>query len=160
MADRIIQSLPPGAWVIPAAGPYYSIDDQGRAHLVLPASATSTLYTPQLHVPPDITGPLKARITFRMASATSGNINLSVAVEAIADADNFDTDAGSSFATANASGATAVPGTTAGRPKTIEITLTNDDSIAPGEMYRLALTRPSESNILHVLALSLLDNGG
>jgi len=65
-----------------------------------------------------------------MASATSGSINLSVAVEVLADADNFDTDAGSSFDTANASGAISVPATTAGRTKTFDITLTNNDGTA------------------------------
>jgi len=159
MADRIIQPLPPEIW-LPVSGASYGQDAQTRSFLAFPASTAAELRTPALHVPPDLATPLKARITFRMASATSGNINLSVALEAIADADNFDTDAGSSFDTANASGAISVPATTAGRTKTFDITLTNNDGIAPGEMYRLALTRPSESNILHILAMSLIDDGG
>lgn len=159
MADRTLQSLSPEIW-LPSTGCYYSIDAQGRGHLVFPASTAATAYTPEFHAPVGITTPLKIRWTFRMSSATSGNINLNFAVEAIADADNYDTDAGSSFDTDNASGSTAVPGTTAGRIKTVETTLTNADSIAAGEMFRIRLTRPSESNVLHVLTLSLIDNGG
>lgn len=159
MADRIIQPLPPEAWLI-SSGASYGFDAQNRSFLVFPASTAASLYTPEFHVPPSLTTPLKVRVTFRMASATSGSINLNVAVEAIADADNFDTDAGSSFDTANASGAISVPATTAGRTKTFDITLTNNDGIAPGEYYRLALTRSSEAGEMHILAMSLLDDGG
>lgn len=148
--------MPPESWLI-SSGASYGQDAQMRGYLVFPATTAAELITPQLHSPA-IAGTLKARITFRMASATSGTINLNVAVEAIADSDNFDTDSGSSFDTNNASGAITVPGT-AGVQKTIEVTLTNDDNIAAGDMFRLRIQRPSESNELHILAVSMIDEG-
>lgn len=149
--------LPPESWLI-TSGASYGQDTQMRGYLLLPASTAAEVITPQLHAPA-VVGTLKCRVTFRMASATSGDINLNVAVEAIADADNFDTDAGSTFDTNNASGAIAVPGTTAGRPKTFDVTLTNNDGLAAGELFRLRIQRPSESNEMHILAISMIDEG-
>lgn len=148
--------IPPESWLI-SSGAYYNVDAQMRGHLVCPASTAAEVFSPELHAPA-VTGTLKARITFRMASATSGTVNFNVAIEAIADADNFDTDAGSSFDTNNASGAVTVPGT-AGVQKTVEVTLTNNDSLAAGDMFRLRVQRPSESNELHILAISMIDEG-
>jgi hypothetical protein len=78
-----------------------------------------------------------------MASATSGNVDFEVAVEAITDADATDLDATTSFDTVNSSGATAVPGT-AGYIDQVSITLTNADSIAAGDLVRISVSRDAD----------------
>lgn len=93
--------------------------------------------------PQGFTGTVTAVITYAMASATSGNIYWQAALEAITDGDATDTDAATSFDTAN-SGNGAVPGT-AGYIDQITITMTNADSVAAGDYVRLSVNRDADN---------------
>ena len=96
------------------------------------------------YVPQNCGSSLSVDIFFMMETATSGNILLDVAVEAITTGDSTDLDNTSSFATTNALSATAVPGT-AGYAKRVTIPLSNNDSFAEADMVRLALTRTNSA---------------
>lgn len=87
-----------------------------------------------------ITGGLQAVVYYIMASAVSGKVDFTGAIEAVTDGDAVDLDAGDSFDTANAITAPTVPGT-AGYLDTFTITLTNKDSIAAGDLCRFQLVR-------------------
>lgn len=112
--------------------------------------------------PTGLTGTLTATCYCIMASATSGNVIMQGSVEAVTAADATDLDAGDSFDTANASSATAV-GSTAGYLFTVAITLTNKDSIAVGDYYRLKINRDADNasdtatGDLYLLAVELQD---
>jgi hypothetical protein len=79
-------------------------------------------------------------VSYCMASATSGGVVFSAAVEAVSDGDTIDLDSATSFDSANTSSTSTVPGT-AGYLKTVAITLTAVDSIAAGDYVRISLTR-------------------
>lgn len=113
-----------------------------RPVLAYDASSQETAYWTFI-APQGLTGALSCVITYMMASATSGNIEFEVAVEAITDADATDLDATTSFDTVNSSGATAVPGT-AGYIDQVSVTLTNADSIAAGDLVRISISRDSD----------------
>jgi len=85
---------------------------------------------------------LKLDVYYIMASATSGKVDFQASVEAITDADTTDLDAGTSFDSANAGNAT-VPGT-AGHMDVITITLSNKDSVAAGDYFRVRVHRDSD----------------
>lgn len=89
--------------------------------------------------PQGVTTPLTAVITYCMASATSGAVYFRGYIEAITAADATDTDATTSFDSAN-SGNGTVPAT-AGYIQQISITLTNNDSITAGDYVRFQLDR-------------------
>lgn len=93
--------------------------------------------------PQGLTGTITVVVTYAMASATSGNIYWQAALEAISDGDATDTDAATSFDTAN-SGNGAVPGT-AGYIDQISITMTNADSIAAADYFRLSVNRDADN---------------
>lgn len=96
--------------------------------------------------PQGLTGTLTAVISYIMASATTGGVIFGVALEAITDGDATDLDAGDSFDTDNENGDLTVPGT-AGHIDQISITLTNADSLAAGDYFRLRLRRdPADAN--------------
>ncbi len=113
-----------------------------RPQLAYDASTQETAYW-TLVAPQGLTGALSCVITYKMASATSGTIEFEVAVEAISDGDATNLDSGSSFATVNSSGAITVPGT-AGHPDQVSVTLTNDDSIAAGDLVRISISRDAD----------------
>ncbi len=113
-----------------------------RPALAFDASTQETAYW-TLAAPQGLSGALSCVITYMMASATSGNVDFEVAVEAITDADATDLDATTSFDTVNSSGATAVPGT-AGYIDQVSITLTNADSIAAGDLVRISVSRDAD----------------
>jgi hypothetical protein len=86
-------------------------------------------------------------------------------LEAITSGDGSpDTDSAESLDTANASAATAVPGT-AGLLSQLSITLTNNDSIAAGDYCRLRIRRTGSSGSdtatgdALVFAVELRDDG-
>jgi hypothetical protein len=113
--------------------------------------------------PQGLTGTLKARVFYIMASATTGKVDFEASIEAITDGDTFDLDAGDSFDTLNAANAT-VPGT-AGYLDVLEITLTNKDNIAAGDYVRLKLERDADdatddtaAGDCYVLAVEIQDN--
>lgn len=90
--------------------------------------------------PVGLTGALTVVGHYMMASATTGKVDFTVAVEAVTPGDSTDLDAGTSFATVNTITAPTVPGT-AGYLGSFTCTLTNDDSMAAGDYFRIALTR-------------------
>lgn len=106
------------------------------------------------------TGTVTALVYYIMASATSGDVDVDVSLEAVTDADAVDLDAGDSFDTVNSTDNTTVPGT-AGYIDVVSVTLTNADSIAAGDYFRLKLTRDAVSDTasgdMYVLAVELRD---
>lgn len=93
--------------------------------------------------PQGLTGTLSLYVHYFMASATSGNLYFQAQIEAITPGDATDLDATTSFDTAN-SGNGTVPGT-AGYAQAITITLTNNDSIAAGDVFRVRLNRDADN---------------
>lgn len=94
--------------------------------------------------PQGLTGTLTLVVSYIMASATSGDVVWDAAVEAVTDGDATDLDAGDSFDTTNAATAATVPGT-AGHIDQVSITLTNKDSIAVGDYFRVRLNRDANN---------------
>ncbi len=102
-----------------------------------------------------------------MASATSGTVGIQAQIEAVTDGDALDLDTATSFATVNNSTSVTVPAT-AGYLKQVSITLTNNDGIAAGDLFRIALNRDADGSAITdsatgdmgVLAVELLDDGG
>ena len=93
--------------------------------------------------PQGITGTITCVVTYAMASATSGAVYWQAALEAITAGDATDSDATTSFDTAN-SGNGTVPAT-AGYIQQISITMTNADSIAAGDYVRLSVNRDADN---------------
>lgn len=113
-----------------------------RPVLGFDAATDETAYWTSI-APQGLTGTITVVITYAMASATSGNIYWQAALEAITDGDATDTDSTTSFDTAN-SGNGAVPGT-AGYIDQISITMTNADSIAAADYFRLSVNRDADN---------------
>lgn len=111
--------------------------------------------------PQGITTPLYAIVHYIMASAVSGDVDVDVSVEAITPGDAVDLDTTDSFDTVNSTDNTTVPGT-AGYEDDISVTLTNNDSIAAGDMCRIKVTRDAVSDTasgdMRVLAVELRDS--
>lgn len=96
-------------------------------------------------IPPNYQGgTLKIDVDCIMASATSGNVVLTAAVEAITPADSLNLNTTNSFDTANSSGNISVPGT-AGYLFVSTITLTLADSVAVGDHFRIKLIRTTDT---------------
>lgn len=137
--------------------PALAVDGQSRPYLAFDTTTAETCYW-TFAAPQGLSGALTAVVTYRAASATSGTAAFSVSLEAISDGDATDTDAGSSFATANSPAAATVPGT-AGYIDQYSVTLTNNDSIAAGDYCRLSLARnvasDSAAGDIQVLAVEL-----
>lgn len=113
-----------------------------RPVLAFDADTQETAYWSGI-APQGLSGALTAVVTYAMASATSGTVEFEVALEAITDGDATDTDAATSFDTVNASGALTVPGT-AGYIDQGSVTLTNADSIAAGDYFRISVSRDAD----------------
>jgi hypothetical protein len=154
----------PGEFKLPAtAFPALLFDAQNWEYLAFDATADENAYVQDI-APQGISGTLTAIITYRMASATTGAVRWQVAVEAITDGDTVDTDSTSSFDTANSAGAT-VPGT-AGHIDQVSVTLTNADSIAAGDLFRLRINRDADGTSgtddatgdAHILCCELRDS--
>jgi hypothetical protein len=97
--------------------------------------------------PQGLTGTLTLLIYYIMASATSGTVGLQAQLEAITDGDATDLDSTTSFDTVNNSASTTVPGT-AGQIDVISITLTNADSLAAGDYYRIRVNRDADGSAI------------
>lgn len=151
--------LPEAASLPSSNMPAPGVDGQQRAYLAFDAATDETCDWTFI-APQNISGTLTAICSYYMASATTGNIIVQAAVEAITDGDVVDLDSASSFDTANSSSATAVPGTQ-GYIDQVSITLTNADSIAAGDLVRLRLNRDADNasdtaaGDLHLLAVEL-----
>jgi hypothetical protein len=86
--------------------------------------------------PQGLTGQLDCIIHYIMASANSGAVGVQAQI-----------DAGDSFDSVNNSASTTVPGTI-GHESTITITLTNKDSIAAGDYFRLSINRDANGSAI------------
>ena len=157
MATRFI--LLPGSAEFPAANfPALTLVNR-RPALAFDAATNETCYWTGI-VPQGWTGTITALVYYIMASATSGDVDVDIAVEAVTDADATDLDAGTSFDTANSTDNTTVPGT-AGYLDVVSVTLTNNDSSAAGDYIRFSLTRDAASDTatgdMYVLAVEIRD---
>jgi hypothetical protein len=88
--------------------------------------------------PADYTGSPVAKVTYKMASATSNGVAWDVRIGATSDGDSQDQDA-QDFGSSNVNSGT-VPGT-AGHIDVISVTLTNADSVAAGDFVVVRLAR-------------------
>lgn len=90
-------------------------------------------------------GGIKAICHFFMASDNTNDIALDVFVESkTPNSDTLDLEAATSWDSAN-SGTVSLSGSTAGDPLTLTITLTNNDSIAVGDLVRFGIRRDCDS---------------
>lgn len=110
-----------------------------RPVLAFDASTKETCYLTGI-APQGLTGTLTLVVTYMMASATTNLVDFEAAVEAVSDGDATDLDAGTSFDTVNTQAGVTVPGT-AGHIDQVSITLTNKDSIAAADYFRISLAR-------------------
>ncbi len=109
--------------------------------LAFDAATDETAYWTSV-APQGLTGTITVIISYIMASATTGSVRFQAAIEAITAGDATDLDATTSFDTANSAGGT-VPGT-AGYMQQISITMTNADSIAAADQFRLSVNRDAD----------------
>lgn len=114
-----------------------------RPVLAFDASTDETAYWTFIVPQGGVGTSLTCIITYAMASATSGAVYWQAQLEAITPGDATDTDAATSFDTAN-SGNGTVPGT-AGYVGTVTITMTNADNIAAGDLVRLSVNRDADN---------------
>lgn len=134
-----------------------------RPVLWFDATTDETCYWSSI-APQGLTGTVTVVVSYIMASATSGTVGLQVALEAVTDGDAVDLDATTSFDTVNNSASVTVPGT-AGHIDQISITLTNADSMAAGDYFRLSINRDADGSAiadtatgdLGILAVELRD---
>jgi hypothetical protein len=117
-----------------------------RPVLAFDAATDETAYWTGI-APQGLTGTITLVITYAMASATSGTVGLQAQLEAITDGDTTDTDAATSFDTVNNSASTTVPGT-AGYIDQISITMTNADSLAVADYFRLSINRDADGSAI------------
>lgn len=161
MATRFI-GLPHGAEFPASNFPQITHINQ-RPVLAFDAATDETAYWTDI-APQGLTGTLTLVITYCMASATSGTVGLQAQIEAVSDGDATDLDATTSFDTVNNSASTTVPGT-AGQIDQISITLTNADSLAAADYYRISVNRDADGSAitdsatgdLYLLAIELRD---
>ena len=160
MATRFVFS--PNSAEFPSSNFPQLLLSNRRPALAFDAGTQETAYWTGI-VPQGFTGTVTAVITYAMASATANLIEFEVALEAISDGDSIDTDATTSFDTVNTGGAT-VPGT-AGYIDQVSVTLTNADSIAAGDYFRLSVSRDADDGTndtatgdLYLLSVELRDS--
>jgi hypothetical protein len=161
MATRFV-GLPESAHFPSSNFPQLTLSNQ-RPVLAYDASTDETAYWTDI-APQGLTGTITLVITYAMASATSGAVGLQAQIEAISDGDALDTDATTSFDTVNNSASTTVPGT-AGHIDQISITMTNADSLAAADYYRISVNRDADGSAitdsatgdLYLLAIELRD---
>lgn len=138
--------LYPGAVDFPASNPAtYAVEagtDPDRIGLAFDASTNEAATFPFVMPQSYGGGTLTLVVTGKMASATTGDVDLDAEVEARSAGEALDAD---SFDTANSTDNTTVPGT-AGLSFEVSITLTNKDSVAVGDLVRLRLTRDAVSD--------------
>lgn len=140
MATRFV--LTPEAAHFPASNAALLTLINRRPVLAFDAATDESVYWTGI-APQGFTGAVTVVVHYIMASATSGAVYFQAALEAITPGDAVDLDAGTSFDTAN-SGNGTVPGT-AGYEQAISITMTNADSIAAGDLFRLSLNRDADN---------------
>lgn len=117
-----------------------------RPTLAFDASTDESCYWTGI-APQGFTGTPTLVITYMMASATSSAVGFQAQLEAVTDGDATDLDAGTSFDTVNNSASTTVPGT-AGYIDQISITMTNADSLAAADYFRLSINRDADGSAI------------
>ena len=160
MATRAV--FTPPAAELPASGFCSALIVNDRPVLAFDATTDENAYFTDV-APQGLTGAIAVVVSFMMASATTGAVRFQAALEAITDADATDLDATTSFDTDNSAGAT-VPGT-AGFIEQLSIAMTNADSLAAADYYRLRLRRDADGTSgtddatgdCYVLAVELRD---
>ena len=131
------------SFVLPGSGAPGLDVAANRPFVAFDESSVETVYSKAVALPGQYGGgTLKANIGYVMASATSGKVDFEVSVEAVTDGDALDLDAGDDFDTPNAVAAT-VPGT-AGHLDVLTVTLSNKDSVAAGDLFRIRLKRDAD----------------
>ncbi len=159
MATRFI--FIPGSAEFPASNfPQFLLVNR-RPVLAFDAATSEAAYWTSV-APQGLSGTITVILHCIMASAISGNVVFRGQLEAVTPGDAVDLDATTSFDTANSSGAVAVPGT-AGYDFAVSITMTNADSIAAGDYFRLSINRDAANasdtatGDAYVLAVELRD---
>lgn len=117
-----------------------------RPALSFDAATDETCYWTSA-APQGLTGAITVVISYIMASATSGAVGFQAQIEAITDGDTTDLDATTSFDAVNNSASTTVPGT-AGHIDQISITMTNADSLAAADYFRLSINRDADGSAI------------
>lgn len=138
----------------------------GRPVLAFDDTDEEAALTPPVEMPSQYTGSgLTAVVHFFMASDNTNDVALDVFVEAITpNTDTLDLEAASGWGSAN-SGTKSLSGTTAGDLLTLEITLTNADSVAAGDLVRFGVRRDCDSadddasGDLYLVAIEIEDGG-
>ena len=133
-----------------------------RVGLAFDDSADETAATGMFLMPAEYTGSgtLKCDIAYYTASATSGDFAMTCVIEAITDGDSVDMEAAQSFDTSASASTKTVPGT-AGHPDILTYTLSAKDSVAAGDIVRIAIVRDvSEDGVsgdVYVASVSLYE---
>lgn len=144
MASRFI--FTPLAAEFPASNfPALTIVNR-RPVLAFDASTDETCYFTGI-APQGLTGTITLVISYMMASATTGAVGLQAQIEAITDGDATDLDGTTSFDTVNNSASTTVPAT-AGYIDQISITMTNADSLAAADYFRVSINRDANGSAI------------
>lgn len=108
--------------------------------LLFDASTDEMVYW-QTRMPPDYASAPVMKVQYKMASGTSGSVRFEGRVAATTPGDSTDLDA-KALATTNSAG-DVVP-STAGYVKEVSISLTNADSLAPGDQVFFSLRRDAD----------------
>ena len=137
----VVQTWFPENAQLPGSGGAAASASNNRATLDFDAASVETAYFPGV-APSAIATDLTLILHYVMASATSGDVVLSVAMEAITPGDTTDLDAATSFATAQS--VTETVPATAGIMGTVEISLDNVDGLVPGDLYRVSVSRTAD----------------
>lgn len=161
MATRFI-GLPESAHFPASNFPQLMVVNQ-RPVLAFDAATDETAYWTDI-APQGLTGTITLVLSYIMASATTGTVGIQAQIEAVTAGDATDLDATTSFDTVNNSASTTVPGT-AGYLGQISITMTNADSIAVADYYRISVNRDADGTAitdsatgdLYLLAIELRD---
>jgi len=133
-----------------------------RVGLAFDDSADEAAVTGMFVMPSEYTGSgtLKADICYYTASATSGDVAMLVAVEAITDGDSVDMEAEHAFDVSATAQTKTVPGT-AGHPDILTYTLSAKDNVAAGDIVRIGIVRDvSEDGVsgdVYVASVSLYE---
>jgi len=138
MANTRFVFTPESAAPLGTAYPELKKDDQDRFILAYDASTVEAACW-VFRAPQGLTGTMQVVIDYAMETATSGKIDFEASIEAFADGEDLSS---ASFDTANAANET-VPGTVKYRNQ-LTITLTNNDSMAAGELCRLKIERDAD----------------
>lgn len=136
MATRAI--FTPLSAEFPSSNPAALSAVNARPVLAFDTTTSETCYWTFV-APQGLTGTLTLVLSYMMASATSGGVAFSAAIEAVTSGDATDLDSTTSFDSVNT--ATDTVPSTAGYMKQISITLTNKDSIAAADLVRVSLAR-------------------